>query len=197
MLAEDDATSVCSKVVSLIVDVPCHGMNLSHRFPNIHTLTVLSTHKPDLGNFRRLRHLVTNNMELVSCLAQRINTLTLINDNGANFKTIICSHVHHLTISNFYVNNVNTITSLMPCFPNLHSLHIQFRSNAAVFRDSLDILFDVQQRPDFKLLRTNWIPMDFHDYKSIKMWIADNTELKSRSIPFHGHCDGKSLTVWL
>ncbi|CAF1141970.1 unnamed protein product [Rotaria sp. Silwood1] len=40
----------------------------------------------------------------------------------------------------------------MPCFPNLHSLHIQFQSNATVFRDSLDILFDAQLRPDFKLL---------------------------------------------
>jgi len=197
MLAKDDTISICSNVTSLVVDIPCHDMNLSHRFPHIHTLTVRATYTSGLHGFRRLRHLITHNMELISCLAPQIDTLTLTNANSSNFKSLICSNVHHLTMSKFFIDDVNNISLLQQRFPNLHSLHVQFRSNLTVFRNSLDLLFNAQQWPEFKLLRTNWIEHSFCDYNSIKVWIADNTELKSRSIPFHADCDGESLIVWL
>ncbi|CAF0937399.1 unnamed protein product [Adineta steineri] len=197
MLAEDDTTSICPKADSLTIVGPYHDMNLSARFPNIRTLTVLTIETLDLHKFRRLRHLITDNMELLPHLTPRIHTLTLINKNGIHLSSTIYSYVHHLIISKFFVNNPNTITSIQRYFPNLHSLNIQFVSNPTIFRDSLDILFDARHWPDFKLLRTNWVDEDFYHYHLIKIWLSDNTELKSRSDDFYAHCDGQSLTVWL
>jgi hypothetical protein len=80
---KDDATGICHNVRELMVDIPCK--NLSHCFPNIHTLTVpfeasLSHH--DCAQFRRLRHLITTNINMLPSRARHIHTLTLCKTNG-------------------------------------------------------------------------------------------------------------------
>jgi len=76
ILAKNDTNSICPNVQYLTVDVPCQ--NLSHRFPNIHTLTILPgcnlSHHNYIG-FRRLRHLTIKNINIVpSSVIQHIHT---------------------------------------------------------------------------------------------------------------------------
>ena len=78
-LTNDDTTSICPVVQTLIIDKVCS--NISHRFPNIVTLLIqpgCSLPSDDYTAFRRLRHLTTTNITQVpSSVLQRLHTLTL------------------------------------------------------------------------------------------------------------------------
>jgi hypothetical protein len=197
MLANDDTTSVCPNVQYLTVDMPC--TNLSLRFPNIQTLSILPgcdlSHDNYIG-FRRLRHLTMNNINVVpSSVIRHIHTMTIFETKELLEHPIIYSNILHLILKNNQIGSLAAVTALVKHFPNLRSLKIQLQPNAEYY-DNLDILLDNEHLPHLILLETNWI--DNTTYCSnIDLWIAAKTSLKWRSIPFYGHHDQDNLTICL
>jgi hypothetical protein len=197
MLAEDDTENICPNVQYLTVDVAC--TNLSHRFPNVHTLIVLpqsNLARDDFVGFRRLRHLTVDNMEMVpSSLTQHIHTLTLSKTFNLLTNSIIYPNVRHLILGNDQIDSLAIITALVQYFPNIYSIKIQLKPNTEYY-DYLDVLLDGKHLPNLLLLKTNWIV--HHTYCSnIQVWISANTPLKWKSTPFYGHRDRDRLIICL
>lgn len=197
MLATDDTTSVCPNVRHLTVDVPC--TNLSHRFPNVHTLTII--HECDLSQdnhigFRRLRHLTMRNINIVpSSLIQHTHTMTLFETNELLNNPVIYSNIQHLILKYCKIDSSATAIGLVKHFPNLQWLEIRLQSNAEYY-DSLDILLSGEYLPYLLLLKTNW--MNTEPYCSdIDLWIAAKTSLKWSSTPFYGYRHDTDLIICL
>jgi hypothetical protein len=194
MLADNDTTSVCSRVFALIVDVPC--ANLFQRFPNIETLMVLSNCQI-VGDFRRLRELTTMNLEILSSLTQRIHTVTLIGTDDVLTFSNIYAHVYHLVIEDAKIDSSTIVADLVKCFPNLRSLNIQFRMSNDYF-DSLDMILDGEHLPHLIVFTSNWIDKDWEYSWKINEWLLHKTILKWRSTPFYGSSSSTDQwTVWL
>ncbi len=196
MLTDDD-TNVCPAVRSLIVDKVC--TNLSNRFPNIDTLTILPDCNLSQDNyigFRRLHHLTMNNINIVpSSVIRHIHTLTLSQIDELLNHPIIYSNIKHFILKNNPIGSSTIITALVKHFPNLHSLEIQLQSNNDYY-DNLDMLLNDKHFPYLSLLKTNWINNQTY-CSSINLWLTDKTRLRWRSIPFCGHRDGDNLTICL
>ncbi|CAF1437903.1 unnamed protein product [Rotaria sp. Silwood1] len=197
MLADDDTISICPNIRYLTVDVPC--TDLSRRFPNIHTLNVLVEYNisgNDHEKFRRLRHLKTTNINMISFLpTKRIQTLTLLERFKFLKDTIIYSNVLHLILEKNKIKSLNTVIKLVKCFPNLRSLKIQLK-NTDEYYNCLDVLLDGEHLPHLWLFKTNWISR-FGYCSKISVWISANTPLRWRSTPFYGYCDYNELTICL
>jgi hypothetical protein len=197
MLADNDTASVCANVRNLTVDIPC--ANLSRRFPNIHTLTILPASdlsRDDCAGFRRLRRLTTVNIDMIPSPAVcRIRTLTLFETNNLLEHPTIYPNVQHLTLENGSINSLTIVTAVVQHFPNLCSLEIQLLPNAEYY-DCLDVLLDGEHLPHLSSFKTNWIDYDTH-YSNIRTWITANTPLKWKSTPFYGHRDDDCLTICL
>ncbi|CAF3745261.1 unnamed protein product [Rotaria sp. Silwood1] len=197
MLADDDTESICPNVQHLIVDVGC--INLSRRFPNVHTLIVLpqsNLTRDDFVGFRHLRHLTADNIEMASSpLTRHIHTLTLSKTFHLLNNLIIYPNVRHLILTNDEIDSLVIITALVQYFPNLYSIKIQLKPNTEYY-DCLNLLLDGQHLPNLILLKTNWF--DQYTYCSnIQLWIAANTPLEWKLTPFYGHCGRKYLTICL
>ncbi len=197
MLANDDTSSVCSNVQYLTLDMPC--TNISHRFPNIHTLNILpecNLSQDDYIEFRQLRHLIMNNINIVpSSVIRHIHTITLFDTIELLTHSIIYSNVKHFILKNIQIDSLETITALIKHFPNLRFLEIQFQQNVEYY-DSLDMLVNGEHLPHLLVLKTNWI--DNGRYRTnINLWIAANTSLRWRTTLYYGHRDDDKLTVCL
>jgi hypothetical protein len=196
MLVDDD-TNVCSAVRSLIVDTAC--TNLSHRFPNIDTLTILPNYNLSQDNyieFRRLRHLIMTNINTVSSFViRRIHTLTLSKTDELLNHPVIYSNIKHLILKTNPIGSSAIITALVQHFPKLHSIEIQLQSNVDYY-DNLDLLLNDENLPYLSLLKTNLIDTATH-CSNINLWLTDKTILKRRSTPFYGHRDGNNLIICL
>jgi hypothetical protein len=194
MLAKNDTTSVCPNVRELTVDVPYK--NLAQRFPNIHTLIVLSEEnvsRNDCVQFRRLDQLLTTNINMVPSPARRIHTLALFETNELLNYPTIHSNVQHLVIATSELASLAIVRTLVQHFPNIHSLDIELPSNDEYY-DSLDVILDHEQLPNLSLLRTNWIGGNTSD---IHIWIAANTPLKWKLTPVYGNYNEDGLTICL
>jgi hypothetical protein len=195
MLADDDITNVCSRLLALVADMP--DDNLSERISNIKTL-LLRSNCENLQDFRRLRELTTTNTEILSSLTQRIHTVTLIGTSNILTFSNIYAHVYHLVIKNIKVNSSAMVTGLIRCFPNLRSLNIQFQMSNDYF-DSLDMILSGQHLPHLAVFTTNWIDNNWKSYAwNINEWLLHKTICKWRSTPFYSSSlSTDQWTIWL
>jgi hypothetical protein len=160
MLARNDTASVCPNVRKLTVDVPCN--NLSHRFPNVHTVTILSEEnlsRDDCAQFSRLHHLITTNINMVPFPARHIHTLTLFKTNDLLTHLTVHSNVQHLTLETNEITPLTIVRTLVQQFPNLHSLQLNLTLDDEYY-DSLDVLLDNENLSNLSSLKTNWINDD-------------------------------------
>ncbi|CAF3139501.1 unnamed protein product, partial [Rotaria sp. Silwood2] len=196
-LADDDTISICPNLRYLTVDVPC--TNLSRRFPNIHMLNVLTECNVSPDNymeFRRLRHLKTVKVKIVSLLStKRVQILTLCDKSELLKSSTIYSNVLHLILENDKITSLNTVIELVRRFSNLHSLKIELPKNAEYY-DCLDILLDGEHLWYLWLFKTNWIS-EFKFCSDVSIWISVKTPLKWKWTPFYGNCDCDELTICL
>ena len=193
-LASDDTASVCPNVVHLTVDVPCSDW--TRRFPNINKLTVLCKTTLDADSFPRLRRLTTTEMEVVSSVGHHIHTLTLVGVSDYPKSLIVYPNIRHMVLDKARVSSLETIMSLVHCFPNLRSLQVEFNMNESYF-DSLDVLLDGQHLPHLTLLKTNWTGAKYDHITEINMWIVEKTILKWRLKPFLAFRNTEGWFVWL
>jgi hypothetical protein len=201
MLADDDTTSVCPNVQNLTVDVSSNSTNLLHRFPNIHSLTILPGcyHSyDDYIRFRQLRHLTMKDINAVPpSIIRRIHTMTLFDIEELSTHSIIYPNVKYFILENNQINSFSTIQTLTRCFPNLRSLEIilQLKRNDEYY-DSLNSLLDGESLPHLLLLKTNWIEDKTNDSK-VSLWITSKTFMRWRSTIFCAYHDKKDLTICL
>jgi hypothetical protein len=197
LLAEDDTESICQNVRYLTVDVACR--NLSHRFPNVHTLTVLpqsNLSSDDIVGFRHLRYLIADNMEIVpSPLKRHIHTLALSNKFYFLKNPIIYPNVRHLIIENDEIGSLALITALVQYFPNLYSIKIQLEPDTEYY-DCLNLLLDGKHLPNLRLLQAN-LPEEYKYCSNIQLWVSANTPFKWTLTSFYAHNNRKHFTICL
>ena len=196
-LTNDDTTSICPVVQTLIIDKVCS--NISHRFPNIVTLLIqpgCSLPSNDYTAFRRLRHLTTTNITQVpSSVLQRLHTLTLSNIDDLIDHPVVYWNIKHFIIRDNQIGSSTPLRALVQHFPHLHTLEIQLAKNDDYY-DNLNILLNAKHLCHLSVLKTNWVEERKYCF-DINLWLKAKTNLKWRTIPFHGICDGNGLTICL
>jgi hypothetical protein len=199
MLADDDTNAVCPNVRYLTLDIPSTPTNVSYRFPNIHTLTILPwcqlSHENYIG-FRQLRYLTMKDINVVPLsIIQRIHTMTLFNVNELSTHSIRYSNIKYFTLNNNQNNSLATVETLIRHFPNLRSLQIQLQRNAEYY-DSLDILLDGKHFPHLLWLKTNWNNNQTKNSK-VNLWVQSNTPLRWRTSIFCAYRRDDNLAICL
>jgi hypothetical protein len=150
----------------------------------------------DADSFPRLRRLKTTQIDAVSSVGHSIHTLTLVGVSGYSTSPAVYPNIRHVVIDQVRVSSLETIMSLVQCFPNLRSLQLEFSMNKNYF-DSLDVLLDGQHLPYLSMFKTNWIDKEYATVFEINMWLAERTILKWRSKPFLASLDRGEWFVWL
>ena len=195
ILADDDTTSVCPIVQTLIIDKVCS--NISHHFPNIHTLIIhrdFNLCSNDWIAFHHLRHLTVPTIhQIPPSVIRRLYTLTLSTIDDLVNDPIVYSNIKHLIIKNNQISSSSLLIALIQHFPSLRVLEIKLELNDNYY-NNLNILLNEKYLPNLSSLKTTWTERGIGS-RETDLLLETKTRLRWRSIIFHGYFVDDVLTI--